>query len=272
MEFVTEKVAPLPPPTIDTQAVFEAAYKPSEEEYTAIRAFVECYSDEFAEVPPGKILRFLRARDMQDKKAASMLRTHITWYNKYKPNELHETEINQKALDSGCWRLLGKTQDGSPVLEVQVGLWNPHEYGKDDYVTYVGWFEAMLERVMQTHTKMIVIFDMAGWKFWHAKYVSYIHGLVDIAQNQYPERLRRVLMVNAPFIFKGVWAIIRPWLDPKTAAKVVFLTGKEELKPEFADLTISLDILPARYGGAVVCETDLPCPGFAEHMARQLTA
>jgi len=73
MDFVTEKVAPLPPPTIDTQAVFEAAYKPSEKEHTAIRAFVECYSD-FAEVPPGKILRFLRARDMQDKKAATMLR------------------------------------------------------------------------------------------------------------------------------------------------------------------------------------------------------
>ena len=262
-----EKMKPLPPPTIDDEAVFKAAYEPSEEECVAIKAFVESHSDEFADIPPGKILRFLRARDMNGKKAATMLRTHMTWYNKYKPNELHETEINQKALDSGCWRLLGRTQDGSPVLEIQVGLWNPHEYGKEDYVTYVGWFEAMLERMMQRHTKMIIIFDMAGWKFWHANYVTYIHGLVDIAQNQYPERLRRVLMVNAPFIFKGVWAVIRPWLDPKTATKVVFLSEEFTLLAEFTDLTLALDLLPARYGGTVVCDTDLPCPGFTEHMA-----
>jgi hypothetical protein len=258
----------LPPPIIDTEAVFEEAYKPSDEERVAIRAFAESHGDEFAEVPPGKILRFLRARDMQDKKATAMLRTHMTWFKKYKPNELHETDINQKALRSGCWRLLGKTEDGSPVLEVQVGLWNPHEYDKDDYVTYVGWFEAMLERFMQTHTQMVVIFDMTGWKLWHAKYVSYIQGLVDIAQNQYPERLRRVLMVSAPFIFKGVWAIIRPWLDSKTAAKVAFVTTEGELKQQFAALTLPLDLLPARYGGAVACDTDLPCPGFEEHMAR----
>ena len=74
-------------------------------------------------------------------------------------------------------------------------------------------------------------------------------------------------MVNAPFIFKGVWAVIRPWLDPKTATKVVFLSEEFTLLAEFTDLTLALDLLPARYGGTVVCDTDLPCPGFTEHMA-----
>ena len=44
---------------------------------------------------------------------------------------------------------------------------------------------------------------------WHATYISYIKELVSIAQDHYPERLANVFIVDAPFIFKGVWSVIR---------------------------------------------------------------
>ena len=96
--------------------------------------------------------------------------------------------------------------------------------------------------------------------------MGYINRLVDIAQNQYPERLRRVLLVNAPFLFRGAWSIISPWLDPVTKAKVKFVSAIKALREEFREVKVSLDLLPERYGGNIEDECLIPCPGFVEHM------
>ena len=32
-----------------------------------------------------------------------------------------------------------------------------------------------------------------------------------------------MFIVNAPMLFSGVWAIIKPWLDDKTKAKIKIL-------------------------------------------------
>lgn len=39
-------------------------------------------------------------------------------------------------------------------------------------------------------------------------------------QNYYPERLGLLLIVNAPAMFKGLWSIIKPWLEPRTQRKI----------------------------------------------------
>ena len=41
-----------------------------------------------------------------------------------------------------------------------------------------------------------------------------------IAQDYYPEQLAVLMIVNAPMLFTGVWAIIKLWLDEKTRAKI----------------------------------------------------
>eukprot|EP01047_Picozoa_sp_COSAG01_P043747 COSAG01_NODE_3905_length_5559_cov_13.718498_6_plen_82_part_00 len=45
-----------------------------------------------------------------------------------------------------------------------------------------------------------------------------VKELVDIVQNQYPERLDRALLVNVPFIFQAAWKLIRRESDRPPAA------------------------------------------------------
>ena len=258
---------PLPPPVIDDAAHLDLAYAPTDEERAALASFGEAHGEEFAGVLPGKRLRFLRARDLDLGKAAKMLRTHMEWFNEHTPEQLVEADINEKAIGSACWRYLGQTEDGSGIKEVQVGKWNPHEYTKDEYIKYVAFFSVMAERMLTRHTKNVIIFDMAGWAMWHGGYMGYINRLIDIAQNQFPERLRRVLLVNAPFLFRGAWAVISPWLDPVTKSKVKFVSATKALREEFAELSVPLDLIPARYGGNIEDESVIPCPGFVEFMA-----
>jgi hypothetical protein len=62
----------------------------------------------------------------------------------------------------------------------------------------------------------------------------------------YPERLETLYMINAPFTFSVVWAMIKPWIDPVTVNKFKILGSNyaEELKKNIAE-----DQIPVEYGG-----------------------
>ena len=45
-------------------------------------------------------------------------------------------------------------------------------------------------------------------------------GLREDRAGALPGRVSRVVICNAPQWFQVVWKVVRPWVDPKTAAKV----------------------------------------------------
>lgn len=49
------------------------------------------------------------------------------------------------------------------------------------------------------------------------------------ANDYYPETLHMCYIVNAPYFFPAIWAIIKPFLDEKTARKVV-IRGTSDYK------------------------------------------
>ncbi len=44
--------------------------------------------------------------------------------------------------------------------------------------------------------------------------------MASIAQTQFPERVSTVLLLNAPFLFWSVWAVISKLLGEQTTSKV----------------------------------------------------
>lgn len=46
---------------------------------------------------------------------------------------------------------------------------------------------------------------------------------VDLSAIHYPERLGAYVVIDAPFIFEGLWRLVKPWLDPVTVQKIVFV-------------------------------------------------
>ncbi len=70
-------------------------------------------------------------------------------------------------------------------------------------------------------------------------------------QAYYPETLANLYIINAPWIFHPLWALIKPWLDPVTKNKFHILGSsfREKLQE-----VIDLDQLPVEYGGKCVCE------------------
>lgn len=59
--------------------------------------------------------------------------------------------------------------------------------------------------------------------------------MIKCFEANYPESLGSVLVHKAPWIFQGIWKIIRGWLDPVVASKVHFTNNIKDVE-EFIQL------------------------------------
>src|ERR1700755_2748639 len=67
-------------------------------------------------------------------------------------------------------------------------------------------------------------FTMANMDYTPVKF------MIKIFEANYPESLGAVLVHKAPWIFQGIWKIIRGWLDPVVAGKVHFTSNVDDLE------------------------------------------
>eukprot|EP00944_MAST-04C_sp_MAST-4C-sp1_P005900 g5900.t1 len=237
------------PPKYDKAQLLATIKMESEEEENAVVEMRK--EDRYAEelLPQETIVRFLRARDHDLTKSKSMLDNHLKFRSKWIPLGLESCKpsVIMPALQSGCWAVGGLTKDGCPILYVDTNLWNPADYTVEIYVKYLCFFFERLHLVFpEDRHQVVIILDMSGWLFSDVFYLNYIRHLVDINQNQYPERLRYCNLVNVPWFFKTAWAVIKPWIDQKTVAKIELSsdTNTEKLLS-----IIDADVLSTRYGG-----------------------
>ena len=54
--------------------------------------------------------------------------------------------------------------------------------------------------------------------------------MIKVFEANYPESLGAVLVHKAPWVFQGVWALIKGWLDPVVASKVHFTRNLSDLE------------------------------------------
>ena len=55
----------------------------------------------------------------------------------------------------------------------------------------------------------------------------------------FPGRLQRIIVYPVPWVLNGLWGIIRPFLHPETASRVILLRGVGRSSPEAPDNTLS---------------------------------
>lgn len=95
------------------------------------------------------------------------------------------------------------------------------------------------------------ILDLKGaslTKFYSVK--DYVGKASTIGQNYYPESMGKFYIINAPYLFSGVWAVIKPWLDEVTVAKISILGSSYQAK---LLEQIPAENLPEAYGGKCKC-------------------
>lgn len=207
--------------------------------------------------PDALLLRFLRARKWDADKALHMLISTMNW----RATVMHvdddimrngeggaaEAEKGQDAaaktlahgflaqIRMGKSFLHGVDKAGRPICFVRVRLHRQGEQSEEALERYTVYIietaRMLLKPPVDTAT---VIFDMTGFSLANMDYTP-VKFMIKCFEANYPESLGTVLVYKAPWVFQGIWKIIRGWLDPVVASKVHFLNNSKDMA-SFVDL------------------------------------
>eukprot|EP00293_Proteomonas_sulcata_P008270 CAMPEP_0184307202 /NCGR_PEP_ID=MMETSP1049-20130417/16014_1 /TAXON_ID=77928 /ORGANISM="Proteomonas sulcata, Strain CCMP704" /LENGTH=265 /DNA_ID=CAMNT_0026619645 /DNA_START=3 /DNA_END=800 /DNA_ORIENTATION=+ len=104
----------------------------------------------------------------------------------------------------------------------------------------------------QTRYKHSLVIDMTGVSLNLArqKKRDLLKRIFDVGTHYYPETMWKIYLVNSPFLFRGIWAIVKPWLHPITVAKVNVLGSYKSSMDHMMKDGITPDQLPDWIGGS----------------------
>ncbi|KAK8638123.1 hypothetical protein V6N13_136563 [Hibiscus sabdariffa] len=218
------------------------------------------------------ILRFLRARNWNTKKASKMLKETMKWRLQHKPEAIRwvrilfhclclrvevrvvsevdlliTEDIAQEAETGKIYRANFGDKLGRPVLVMRPGLQNTNsQTGQIKYLVYC--IENAIMNMVQDQEQMVWLVDFQGWKMGSIS-VKVTRETANILQDHYPERLGMGILYNPPKIFESFWTIVKPFLEPRTYQKMKFLYSNDPNSMKVVEEIFDLDSLDVAFGG-----------------------
>lgn len=183
-----------------------------------------------------KILRFYRGRKQDLEKSYKALVKHIEWNKEFDVSNVNSDQYGNEN-DKGKVIVDGYDSNGRPCVAIfaKHHLKNPDNLERLRYLI-IRTLEDALKKAKPEEERIVICFDLTGFTFANMDYDA-LKILINILAFNYPETLSVAYVINPPFIFSACWAVIRPWLDPVTAAKAVFIK-KDQLPTHFKNGTI----------------------------------
>ncbi|KAJ3106656.1 hypothetical protein HDU97_005808 [Phlyctochytrium planicorne] len=201
--------------------------------------------------------RYLRARAWDVDKAAIKLRETLLWRAEYRPHELSSKDLIEESKGGNTY-LNGQVvvltspifdRQGRPIiyLRKRSKAVDPEK----NIQLLVKILEDAISLMPAGVEKVCLILDMTEYTRANSPPLSATRLTLNILSNHYPERLGISYIVNAPWIFNTLWAIVSPFLDAVTRSKVRFATITKFTKDVPNALLEGIDakILETEYGG-----------------------
>ncbi|CAE7665355.1 SEC14L2 [Symbiodinium pilosum] len=197
---------------------------------------------------PRVLLRFLLARNCNVQQALDMIQSTIEWRSQNSAADVlpRWDKVPFEAADRywKCQGVMGFDFDGDPVIWERVGASHVPTLTQtsDEYVARHTIYSseclmAYLECLRQQRRKegkhdgfhFTLVLDLAGLNLSHLdrRGLALFKLVTRIQADRYPEILKRIIAVRAPWVFPAVWRIVRTFLDKGTADKVQIVRGDE---------------------------------------------
>ncbi|KAI2602671.1 CRAL/TRIO domain-containing protein [Hypoxylon sp. NC1633] len=214
--------------------------------------------------PDALLLRFLRARKWDLQRALVMLMATMNWRcseahvdDEVMMNGEELASIDEKTADTKRKKLaedflaqlrMGKSycygtdNAGRPICIVRARLHKAGEQSEDALERFTVYLiettRFMLSPPVDT---ACVLFDLTGFSLANMDYTP-VKFMIKCFEANYPESLGVVLVHKAPWVFQGIWKIVRGWLDPVVASKVHFTNTLKDLEEFIATEKIPNDL------------------------------
>ena len=216
-----------------------------------------------------KLLRFLRARNFNVNKAFEMMREDAVWREKMNIKSLR-SQTAQEVLQcdlSEVYRLFptwiqGFDQQARPIAWKQFGGLEISKMLKITSMDRLGefhvWESEQAIRMMNEKSKelrcnietFVCIIDAAGWSLRLATRdaFTFIKEMAAADSNHYPERLGKLIVINAPSVLSVAWKFISSLLNDVQRAKIKIFSARKDWLPVLLEF-IDENQIPRKYGG-----------------------
>ena len=210
------------------------------------------------------LLRFLRARNFNLPKTKQMLTNFMSFRHQNDYNRAMNCPYNKFSVinENYSTGYCGCDYSGRLVVVEEVAKSNPEK------VLGLVSQELINDYLIQKHERILhVVFpvlskikgsrvdqtclildlkDFSMGKIFDNKVQQFLKLCSALGQDYYPECLGVSYIINAPFIFKGIWSVVKGMLDERTASKFVIESGNG-----LEVLAMNMDIrqLPVSLGG-----------------------
>ncbi|KAJ5131573.1 uncharacterized protein N7515_007612 [Penicillium bovifimosum] len=219
------------------------------------------------EHPDSLLLRYLRARKWDVPKAFAMMINTVVWRVKeakvdedvMAKGELHALQqienksspSEQKAgIDFLSQMRMGKSyvhgvdRTGRPVAVIRARRHQPGAQTDESLERYVVHAIETIRMVLVPPVETAaIVFDLTGFALSNMEY-PVVKFILKSFEAYYPETLGVMIFHNAPWVFSGIWRLIRGWMVPEIAAKVQFTNNVDDL-----DKLIARDQIVEEVGG-----------------------
>lgn len=226
------------------------------------------------------LLRFLIARQLNVERALEMLQKVLHWRQQHGVSNV--LPLWDKALHERfdryfkCLAFTGTDLDGDPVIVERCGKVHVQSLAKcsEDFLRRHVIYSAecvlaSLERSRQESCKdgtirgfqLTVVIDLEeiDMTFADRRLLALSKAMGRIESENYPEVLKRVIVVRAPWFFPAVFQMFKPFMDPGTVAKIS--VPKAHDTRDVLLRHVPATAIPKDLGGCLKDEVQLLPPG-----------
>lgn len=199
--------------------------------------------------------RYLRGYSNEGKAAKNMLATY-RYRRLVRAADLGTAEDTYRTVYSELRKrsmFIGALSDGaaspSPVLILRK---RGDAFDKQDFEEYRRAFFFTLDctawladrglneedEVLHQTGQWVIVMDMLGYSSKNSPPLAVSMETMRIFQSHFPERAKRIVVLDAPSAFNVLWRVISPLIDPVTRAKFLFTSrsaGEPALKEQLGE-------------------------------------
>jgi hypothetical protein len=157
------------------------------------------------------VIRWLKARKFDANKSFEMLQQHLKWREDTKVDN-YSMMSAVSCLDTEACKIMGEDRWGRPTFIIRPGKHAPGSLPIDQVeALMVLTLEVAIRCLKGNNEHFILIFDYEGWGLRNVD-KSVDNLIMGVGQSNYPERLAGALLVEPPWYFSTVWAIVKVFL------------------------------------------------------------
>ncbi|KAL3841109.1 hypothetical protein ACJIZ3_025700 [Penstemon smallii] len=237
------------------------SYEEEQAKINEVRNLIGPVANKFpTECSDASILRFLKARNWNTKKATKMFKETLKWRLAYKPEKIQwsltfktffstltQEDVAREAETGKLYKANYFDKHGRTVLVMRPGPENSNSVQVQiKYLVYC--MENAISNLESDQEQMVWLINFERWNMASIS-VKVTRETARVLQDCYPERLGVAILYNPPKVFESFWLLVKPFLEHKTYKKVKFVYSDQPQSMKLMESLFDLEKLESSFGG-----------------------